>query len=299
MDRVTVLLATYNGEKYLAEQIESVLRQKHVEVQLLVRDDGSKDRTEHILETYQKNGKLKWYRGVNLKPAGSFMNLVGRAGDSDFYAFCDQDDVWKEEKLERAVSKLKKMPDGPKLYASNYQLTDKYLNPLPDNGHRTTTTLNEALVCSCATGCTLVFNRELMRILQLHDPKQILMHDDWVHKVCLAVGGKVCFDGKYRSVYYRQHGENVDGGVRRISRRVSRIWFRIRTKECIRSRQWQEILTVYRDRIPEENQMKIRLVADYRKSICSRVRILANTDIRTQNFSRNLGFWMAILFGYF
>ena len=76
MKKVLVLLSTYNGEKYLKEQIDSVLAQKNTDVSILVRDDGSTDKTLEILEKYKKDGKLEWYTGKNLKPAKSFLNLV-------------------------------------------------------------------------------------------------------------------------------------------------------------------------------------------------------------------------------
>ena len=119
---ITVLMSTYNGEKYLREQIESILNQKNVRVQILVRDDGSTDHTHIILDEYQKNGKLNWYTGMNLKSSKSFMNLVTKAPETEYYAFCDQDDVWNNDKLYRAVNKLKSMGNMniPRLYSCNY-----------------------------------------------------------------------------------------------------------------------------------------------------------------------------------
>ena len=76
MKSVLVLLSTYNGEKYLKEQIDSVLGQEKVKTFLLVRDDGSTDKTCSILEWYQKRGALKWYKGKNLGPARSFVDLI-------------------------------------------------------------------------------------------------------------------------------------------------------------------------------------------------------------------------------
>ena len=95
--KVLILLSTYNGERYIKEQIESLLKQENVKVSILVRDDGSTDGTINILNEYQKQGKLKWYTGENLKPAKSFMNLVENAPEYEYYAFCDQDDVWLKD----------------------------------------------------------------------------------------------------------------------------------------------------------------------------------------------------------
>ena len=104
MRNILVLMSTYNGEKYLKEQIDSILAQKNVEVTIQVRDDGSTDGTIRILEEYQKCGKLNWYSSTNMGPAKSFLDLVYNAPlKYDYYAFCDQDDYWKEDKLYKAI----------------------------------------------------------------------------------------------------------------------------------------------------------------------------------------------------
>ena len=117
--KVCVLISTYNGERFLEEQIASIIAQKGVEVDILVRDDGSSDMTCSLLERWQKEGKLKWYKGENLGFARSFMNLLKTASGYDYYAFCDQDDIWLEDKLQRAVAALEKIEDKVKLYCSN------------------------------------------------------------------------------------------------------------------------------------------------------------------------------------
>ena len=100
MDKVQVLLSTYNGEKYLQEQIESIIRQEDVEISLLIRDDGSCDKTIEIIENLKrKNSNIIYYSGNNLGPARSFMDLINKSGNFDYYAFSDQDDVWKSKKL--------------------------------------------------------------------------------------------------------------------------------------------------------------------------------------------------------
>ena len=112
MKNVTVLMSTYNGETYLKEQIDSILAQEGIRVKLLVRDDGSKDSTQQILDDYSKRGLLEWYKGENLKSARSFMNLVDTVSlDADYYAFSDQDDFWEKDKLSRAIDMLNQFDD--------------------------------------------------------------------------------------------------------------------------------------------------------------------------------------------
>lgn len=129
MKTVMVLLSTYNGEKYLKEQIDSVLSQKNVNVNILVRDDGSYDETKTILQKYQDEGKLKWYTGNNLKATYSFLDLLHNTPKADYYAFCDQDDVWNENKLIMAINKLENLPKyKPALYTGRLNITDSELN---------------------------------------------------------------------------------------------------------------------------------------------------------------------------
>ena len=94
MNKVQVLLSTYNGEKYIKEQIESILNQEGVEVSLLIRDDGSSDRTIEIVKKIsEQNNNIILFKGQNMGPARSFMDLVKKSDEVDYYAFADQDDV--------------------------------------------------------------------------------------------------------------------------------------------------------------------------------------------------------------
>lgn len=301
MNKVTVLMSTYNGERYLEEQIKSLIKQRNVDLQIFVRDDGSKDKTKEILNKYQAEGVLHWYTGDNLRSAKSFMDLVNTAPESDYYAFCDQDDIWNEDKLERAIIEMKnyKSDNVPILYCSNYQLVDENLKNLSDNHHVTTTTFNAALVSSCCTGCTTVFNRKLLNYLRMGNPDLMVMHDDWVHKVCLAVGGKVVYD-KYKSLKYRQHGANVDGGVHNLKSRISKIKERIQKKDRIRSKQIEELLDIYRPYMSADHILNAEKVAYYyKKGIMSRLFLAFGNSISTPYERLNRGFRVAIIFKYY
>lgn len=301
MYSVTVLLSTYNGEKYIEEQIQSLLTQKNIKLSIFARDDGSTDSTKQILDKYKDEGVLTWYTGENLKPAYSFLDLVNKAPKSEYYAFCDQDDVWNDDKLECAVKALESYGNTniPRLYCANYQLVDSELQNLPDNGHVSTTTFDAALVSSCCTGCTVVFNRALLNILRMGTPKVIVMHDDWVHKVCLAVGGTVFYD-KSKVLKYRQHGNNADGGVHSVRDKINGIVSRIRNRDCIRSGQLKEINKIYSCIMTVDSRKKLELVADYKElSLLQRIRLSFSKTISTPYERLNRGFRMAILFGYF
>ena len=97
-------MSTFNGEKYLQEQLNSLFNQENIKLDILVRDDNSTDKTKEILD----RNHIKWYTGKNLKPAKSFFDLIKKSGDFEYYAFCDQDDVWDNKKLYIAIKKLEK-----------------------------------------------------------------------------------------------------------------------------------------------------------------------------------------------
>ena len=122
--RIAVLMSSYNGEKYILKQIESILAQVGCEVHLFVRDDGSCDSTTEILKKYADEGKLEWYQGDNLKPAKSFLKLLYESGEYDYYAFADQDDIWDNDKLSYGIQYLEKYQDKPAIYFSKARYID-------------------------------------------------------------------------------------------------------------------------------------------------------------------------------
>ena len=210
MRKVNVLMSTYNGERYIREQIDSILAQDKVSVELLVRDDGSVDNTLRLLDEYQEKGSLRYYVGENLGPAFSFLALLRDSDDADYYAFADQDDFWQREKLAVAVDMLEKAGDAPALYFSRTQMTDAELRPTGIVEINPLVTFGESLVYEFIPGCTMVMNRALRDIVNSYIPSYIPMHDVWVYSVALAVGAKVFFD-KTPHILYRQHGSNTIG----------------------------------------------------------------------------------------
>ena len=140
--KINVLLSTYNGELYIAEQLDSLLRQTVIDnMKIIIRDDGSTDSTLKIIEEYKsKNSNIIFYRGENLKPAKSFWHLLQNCDEADYFAFCDQDDVWDEDKLEVAINQLKEHDDVPALYFSDARVVDSELNLLSETGCMSLTT---------------------------------------------------------------------------------------------------------------------------------------------------------------
>lgn len=267
---VCILISTYNGEKFLREQLESLLTQT-ISVKILVRDDGSTDSTCDILEEYKSNGKLIWYAGDNLRPAKSFWDLVKNAPQADYYAFCDQDDVWFNDKIERAIKTLQqaKNQNQPLLYCSNVVVTNAELKPYGNmNSGSAYTDFAHSLIYSLAPGCTMVFNDNAIIELKKYDMNEEfeIIHDWLTHKI-IAMLGEVIYDEK-PSMYYRQHGNNVIGAqqggrIKQFIKKVRRIFG---SYANVRSESAKSLLNVYGSRIGEDERYLLNLVANYRKN---------------------------------
>jgi len=273
MDKIIVLLSTYNGEKYLRKQIDSILGQKDCLVELLVRDDGSSDDTIMILEEYKERNQLDWYTGVNLGAGKSFYDLILKASASIYYAFADQDDIWDEDKLCTAVQSLKAYESEPALYYSNARITDQNGNLIGKNTYKVEQRINfEGFVCSGgALGCTIVFNSKL-RDLTLNGgmPKKMIMHDDYLTALTLCMNGKVVYDHAPH-MSYRQHDNNVVGIATSFSQA-----FMIRYKTFMTpvsvsiAEQAFDIMEHFNELLPQKNKKFLMKVINYKNSLCSR-----------------------------
>ncbi len=212
MSRVLVLMATFNGEKYIEEQIDSVLNQINIKLDILVSDDNSTDKTLSILEKYEKKDKIKLIKSKCGSAQKNFYNLINNCNeDYDFYALCDQDDVWMKDKMISAINKLENYSSNiPLLYSGTSIPVDEKLNVIKKKKykHYLVNTIEHALVASNTQGCTMVFNRKLLKIIKNKESRTKIMHDAWLHKTCIVVGGKIIFD-KISHMYYRQHNNNV------------------------------------------------------------------------------------------
>lgn len=297
MEKITVLLSTYNGEKYLKKQIDSILSQKGCVPQIMVRDDGSIDSTIDILANYQNKGLLKWYKGENLKPARSFLKLLQDSPESNFYAFSDQDDCWLDNKLITAINKIKSS-SLPALYFSQTQLTDSNLNPIETLKIDPYCSLGEALMIFYASGCTFVFNKKLRDIILEYTPSYVSMHDNWIYSVCLAIGGYVYFD-KNSYIMYRQHSNNViglnDTFIKKQKKRISRLIEGRRERSNIA----KELLRGYNKYLNKSNENLVFQAANVPESIICRIKLIFNKNFRCKSLKNNILSRIAVLLGVY
>lgn len=284
MYKVAVMMSTYNGDKYLNEQIETILNQQDVDVYLYVRDDGSVDKTQNILAEYSKiyNNKFIWIQGKNIGPAKSFMDIVYSIGIFDYYAFSDQDDYWLPDKLINAIRQLDTDTLTPQLYFSKKTIVDRCLNILNiEDTKIRDVSFGCAILNSKASGCTMVFNKALFKQVRKYPVNFIQMHDAYIYKVAAAIG-KVIYDNK-SYIKYRQHGNNCVGsdldGFKLFIKRISLLPFRC--NDHTRSNYAKEIYKNYREMMSKQNLEIAYNLANVHKLKC-RIRLLLNNNLKTQ-----------------
>lgn len=209
LPKVKVLLSAYNGEQYIAEQIDSILNQTYPNIELYVRDDGSKDGTIKVLEPYVIAGKIHLEKGENVGFIKSFFWLIENCGDADFYSFADQDDVWFENKVELAVNTMQEQPESvPVLYYTNYDLYDGELNFKEHRpGKEPKTCFRNSLVDCVPLGFNTMFNRKACELTLQYYPYKSCGHDWSMYMLCAGLG-KVIYDER-ATVKYRRHDYNV------------------------------------------------------------------------------------------
>lgn len=219
-EKVTILMATYNGERYLPEQLESLQQQEYKNWKLIVADDGSSDRTLEILLEFQRKCSNSVEIIKNDPPTGlakvNFMQLLVKA-DTPYIMFCDQDDIWEPYKVQCTLAYMERIETDINIPI----LVHSDLTVLEENGKAahsffeyqnlpTTTKLSSLIIQNSVTGCTVMINKNLQeRMLQAKEYNKIIMHDYWAALIA-AIYGTVGFIEDH-TMLYRQHANNSVG----------------------------------------------------------------------------------------
>ena len=218
MEKIDILMATYNGEKYVAEQIESILNQTYTNFNLIISDDCSTDNTRNILEEYkQRDDRIQvYYQEQNLGYVKNFEFLLKKV-ESEIYMLSDQDDVWIKEKVEKSYNKL--FEEKADLVYTDLKVVDENLKEINPSFMRMMkfykkatkyTDYRVAYLYNTATGCTIISKKKFIdKILPLPRNKKYLIHDSWIMLVVSLLGKVVYLDESY--ILYRQHGDNQVG----------------------------------------------------------------------------------------
>lgn len=290
--KVQVLLSTYNGEKYLETQLDSLFEQEDVHLSVLIRDDGSTDNTISILKRYQERQNVKVIFAENVGVINSFFELIKQADlENDYFAFCDQDDYWEKNKLSNAVKKIKMIPDAGRaiLYCSAVELVDDNLNSIeisyfPD----AKPSFNNALVENIVTGCTAVLNTNSLRLIKNNIPDFCLMHDWWMYLV-ISSFGTIIYDTE-SGIKYRQHANNVVGiKGNRFSRQYDKVkrFFKRKDRNLLIKQAYEFDRLFYKGNKKIQNA-ELSAFINHRNSIGNAMKYSKNMKVYRQNLVDNI-----------
>jgi glycosyltransferase involved in cell wall biosynthesis len=301
--KVAILLATYQGQKYLAEQLASFAAQTHHNWEVWASDDGSQDDTHTILEQYEKHwpfGRLSIHNGPAEGFAANFLSLTCKANiAADYYAYADQDDVWEDDKLERAVQCLQAVPAHiPALYCGRTLLVDQHNREIGFSClHHKAPTFQNALVQTIAGANTIVFNNAARALLQEAGERiPVVSHDWWAYMLVSGCGGRVFYDAK-ATLRYRQHENNLVGMNASWPARFKRI----RMLWQGRFKQWNDSNIVALESMahrltPESRSVLEQFAAARKMGLLPRLIHLKRSGIYRQRLLGNLGLIAAAVF---
>lgn len=308
MKKVQVLLSAYNGEQYISEQIQSILYQTHAAVSILIRDDGSTDKTIQLLDQWVTThpDKIKLIKGTNVGVVSSFFELLRAAdAEADYYCFCDQDDVWLDHKVEHAIARLDSAiyTEVPAMVFTSTYLTDDKLNrkgawPKPPAQEPS---FFNALYENIAIGATITMNRSARNLFinsKSVDSQKVLMHDWWFYLLVSAFG-TVIYDNK-PSMLYRQHNNNVVGGSNSIVGKLKSKWasFKRHTGKDLLHKQASEFDRIYGSRLTGEQKEQLDLFLATRTRFMDRLRYARKSKLYRQSKAESLLFKFFILVGF-
>lgn len=276
-------MSAYNGEKYLNQQLDSIFERE--DIVLYVRDDGSKDNTVEYLKQYAIKHHVQIHvdEGKNVGSANSFLNALRNCPIiADYYAFCDQDDVWCYGKLSKAVEQIGDT-NQPTLWCSNYQVTDSDLQVLVSSALKEPVQDSiKAIFYNNVPGCTMVFNWALMQEIRKINVTEIRMHDIMVINVALLTGKVVFNSTPY--VLYRQHKNNVLGYNHKkikIKKWIKEKIYLLRNKEPYSTAEYaRAILTAFENQMSDQEKKEYFLISGMDKSLIRRIKILTKPYTR-------------------
>ncbi|BDD40574.1 glycosyltransferase family 2 protein [Streptococcus ruminantium] len=227
--KVNILMSTYNGQRFLPEQIRSIQEQTYTDWELFIRDDGSSDRTREIIQDFVNQDRrihfIEEESGENIGVIKSFHRLVNY-DVADYYFFSDQDDIWLPDKLEVSLQKAQMYPmDKPLMVYMDLKVVDQQLEVMTESmirsqSHHANTELVQELTENTVTGGVAMINHHLAQMWRVTE--NILMHDWYLALLASAFGTLVYIDQP--GELYRQHSDNVLG-ARTLSKRFKK-WIR-------------------------------------------------------------------------
>ncbi len=222
--KVDILLATCEGEKFLAQQLDSILSQTHTNIRIIIRDDASKDKTLLIIQEYAARypEKIQYIHGKERVGVKANFSALMESSTASYVMFSDQDDVWMPQKIEKTLKHMLSLElndrNHPFLVHTDLVVVDEHLNILNPSFWKYANlkpahdeSLNRLLSQNVVTGCTMMVNRLLIELAK-PIPEETFMHDWWLALTAAAFGKIGVLDEP--TMYYRQHGKNALGAQR-------------------------------------------------------------------------------------
>ena len=299
-DKIAILMATYNGEKYICQQIDSILSQTCKDWELYIHDDGSTDNTIAVVESYVEKYPNKIHLIDGKSTGGAKYNFFYMFGqvEAPYYMTCDQDDVWLDKKIELTYDKMltiENKADVPCLVYTELRVVDSELNTIADtmSGYQSLDwhkrTINQFILQNSVTGCTMMVNRALRdKMLRITDIDNTIMHDWWAALVAAQFGKTAFIDEP--TILYRQHGDNSLGAleINKLSYIVRRVWQKKQIQESMRLGRLQarEFAKTYN--LPADS-LAVRYAALEGKSRRVRQRFYKENDMYKTGTMRRLG----------
>ncbi|SEF80567.1 glycosyltransferase [Lachnospira multipara] len=295
---VNILLSTYNGEKYIFELLNSLLKQKDIDFIITIRDDASTDRTVEIIESF-KDERIRLIKSdINMGACKSFLRLLEIAEDADYYAYCDQDDIWYQDKLKYSVKALKKYDKEPTLFISG---CDVFSNRKNYNFKRNLDFGNKlkietTLSYRCPSACLMVFNKALKDKIKTKN-LDVRMHDFWTLLVAFAVEARIITSDE-SLIKYRIHDANTVGLEKNYLKKIDRLIKSATRNKNERQRQAICLYENYSDILSKDNKRKIEKILNYKDSFKNRLNLMFDKNYSDGVYIK-LVFALSVLFGVF
>lgn len=300
---VAVLMSTYNGEKYLIEQINSILNQSYENIHLFIRDDGSTDDTRSILNQFMDNPKITVILGTkNLGYKNSFLSLlktiVNTYDEYQYFSFSDQDDIWMKEKISMSIRHLETNNNPYRVYFSGLTFVDSDKQQLKvKDESRVVTTFPAEMVRHSISGATSVVSRNLAELTVKYDEAEKIAggHDALIFRLNAALHGYF-FADKNNYIQFRRHVDNASSASKS---------FLYKIKQELTTSDGSELETAkffkkyYKSVLPETTLLEIDLLLNYNKNFKSKWSLLTNKKFRRENKLMNIIFIYRIFLSKF
>lgn len=306
MKQICIIMAVYNGERYLSEQIDSLLKNTYQNFTLHIFDDKSTDQSAKIIADYEQRYPKQIIGHRNAKNHGVIRNFLEgtRIMDADYYMFCDQDDVWYPDKIQHTLHHMEAVetqtPSQPVVVFGDATVVDEHLKEIApsfqkQSGYQTDhIDLPHLLMENKLIGCTIMFNRSLRNLLSEY-PNEIRMHDWWIALLGAAFGTVSYLEEPL--LLYRQHGRNIVGNISKGGYLKDRITHLKKQRQALYQTcaQADAFLHIYSKQLEPKSRQLLQIFASLPEKnwLCRRYYVLRYHFLKS-GFVRNIGVLLVI-----